>query len=267
MSGSKSLNEFAKQVREGCKHYDKPAQIGKLPIASVALQALLLERPTHAIDLVGRGEALKQVIERNLEQLKPDKRYGSEAEVYLCLYSYVHRRDPYTGTRIGHVHSYLESHYQISKSSYHRRQKQGLARLSDELSSDLAERTTWLEAIPSTKGFVGREEELAYYGRQLEEEGVAVIEGVGGIGKTTLGARLAESMNITAARPVCWLTIRAGVNDTPKGVLYGWAAFLAQQDIRNYGPLCGQLPTSKPLWTDIFHSFRKAWPTCSPFCA
>lgn len=37
-------------------------------------------------------------------------------------------------------------------------------------------------------------------------------------------------MNVRTKAPVCWLTIRAGVNDTPKGVLYGWAAFLAQQD-------------------------------------
>jgi len=234
--------EFDKQVREACKHYDKPKRIGKLSIASMALQAVLLEDPAHAIDEVGRGHALQEVIGACLDELRPKnmpiqapQQPNRAFEIYVTLYLHLQKRDPFTSTEIGNIGSYLDTHdVGILRGTYaNRLKKEALPQMSYVLSSYLAQRTTWLEAIPGTKGFVGREEELAYYGRQLEEEGLAVIEGLGGIGKTTLAARLAESMKSmksTAARPVCWLTIRAGVNDTPIGVLYGWAAFLAQQD-------------------------------------
>ncbi len=61
---------FLKQVREACNHYAKPKRIGKLPLATVALQSVLLELPEHATDLTGRANALQHVIGLNLEKLK-----------------------------------------------------------------------------------------------------------------------------------------------------------------------------------------------------
>ena len=230
--------EFDKQVREACKHYDKPKRIGKLAIASMALQAVLLEEPNHPIDGVGRGEALQHVIAACLHELRPPnmplqapQKPTLAFEVYVTLYLYLQKRDPFTNREIANMNTYLDTHHHvgISRGTYHNRlKKEALSQMSYALSSYLAQRTTWLEPIPSPKGFVGREEELLYYGRQLKEEGLVVLQGVGGIGKTTLGAELA--LKIRATRPVCWLTIRVGVNDTPKALLYGWAAFLAQQD-------------------------------------
>ncbi|MGB0388188.1 MAG: tetratricopeptide repeat protein [Ardenticatenaceae bacterium] len=224
----KSPPEVLNQVRKACKNYDKPKRIGKLPLSSVALRSVLLERPNHPTDIVGRGQALRHVMKASLEQMKPAKRHTRKEQVYLSLHCYMHKRDPYNGFEIAQVVPYLESHYQIPQSTYfHHLRTEGLPQLSYVLSRYLA-RHTWIEAVPWTARFVGREAELAFYHNQLERDNLAVIEGVGGIGKSALAGQLARSIN--DQRPVCWVTIRPGLNDSWKGVVYGWAAFLAQHD-------------------------------------
>ncbi len=52
MNPTSQTFEFEKQVREACKHYNKLKRIGKLPIASLALQVILLQSPSHPTDLV-----------------------------------------------------------------------------------------------------------------------------------------------------------------------------------------------------------------------
>ena len=219
--------ELVKQVREACKHYDKPKRIGKLPLATVALQSVLLENPDHPTNLIGRGEALEHVIDVNLDKLKPIDRYTHEGEIYLCLYCYTHERDPYDGTQIGQFGAYLKERHQIPVQTGQYRIREGIPLLSYQISHYLA-KDAWVEATPDTPNFVGREEQLAYYRTQLEQDGLAVIQGAGGIGKSALAAQVAESIKIEAKRPVCWITIRPGLNDSVSGVLYGWAAFLAK---------------------------------------
>jgi tetratricopeptide (TPR) repeat protein len=83
-----------------------------------------------------------------------------------------------------------------------------------------------LDPIPVTRHFVGRKKDLAYYRKQLDAH-VVVIQGVGGIGKTALAAKLLAPL-ARQSRPVCWITLRAGLNTTWSAVLYIWAVFLAQ---------------------------------------
>ena len=68
------------------------------PLATVALQSVLREKPDHPTDLIGRGEALQHVIDVNLKKLK-----AADEHYYLCLYCYTYERDPYNGTRIDQV--------------------------------------------------------------------------------------------------------------------------------------------------------------------
>lgn len=230
--------ELLKQVREACKHYDKPKRLGKLPLAGVALQALLFN-PAHATDLTGRGQALRRVIGLVLDEMKPTaltaeltREAPIEVELYFCLYIHLYKRDPYTHVPIADVRTYLDTHDHIGilGGTYFNRLKKAIPLLSYLLSGYLGRQTTWSEPIPMSQGFMGREKELAHYRTQLERHRLVVIEGVGGVGKTALGARLGESIQADEKRPVCWLTIRAGLNETPNALLYAWAAFLAQHD-------------------------------------
>lgn len=265
-SNPKFPSEFLKQVREACKYYDKPERIGRLPLASVALQAMLRKYPTHSTDGVGRGKALKSVIRINLDKLKPEEPCSREGEVYLCLYCHIHKRDPYTGVGIADVATYLKSHPRTpipQATYYYRLKKEGIPQLSYFLTLYLAQQTTWIEPVPKTVAFVGREKELAYYRHQLETHRLAVIEGVGGVGKTTLAARLTESLS----RPICWLTIRRGLNDTPTAILYAWAAFLAAHDSPQLWAFMRTTATEQRQLTDFFPLLRKGLAQVRPlFC-
>ncbi|MEZ4712467.1 MAG: CHAT domain-containing protein [Caldilineaceae bacterium] len=59
---------------------------------------------------------------------------------------------------------------------------------------------------PTVDSFVGREAELAFYANQIEQNGIAVIAGMAGVGKTSLAARLARRTH--AAEKIFWHTFR-----------------------------------------------------------
>jgi WD40 repeat protein/transcriptional regulator with XRE-family HTH domain len=96
--------------------------------------------------------------------------------------------------------------------------------------TDTAERAQeWGEA-PDTTGFVGRAEEIALLHRWVldERSRVVAVLGMGGIGKTSLAARLAQSVVPTFAR-VYWRSVR---NAPPASEwLAGAIAFLSDQQV------------------------------------
>jgi len=225
---------FTKQLKTACKHYHKPARLGDLSIAGPALRAALSQNPAHPTNLEGRGRALQQAIQAGLAQLAwPwDKIYTRDKEVYLCLYAHIHKRDPFLNRDMGNAARYIASHHLISRANYFNRKKEGLARLGAALSTYLAIHATLLEPIPTTANFVGRQAELARTREALAAHRLAVIEGMWGIGKTALGAQVATSY----AGPVCWLTLRAGLNADLSAVLHTWAAFLAREGAQFVNP-------------------------------
>ncbi len=83
-----------------------------------------------------------------------------------------------------------------------------------------------LEKIPRAESFVGRAEEIAAYRSQLEEENFAVVEGMGGVGKTALGAELAWQFQ-EAGWKIFWLTLIRGVTDNVEEFITRLAGFLA----------------------------------------
>ena len=224
---SKLPAEFFSQVQTACRHYDKPKRIADLPLARVALRAALGRDPRHPTGQEGRVGALRAAIDASLATLKRGDVYAKNraADVYVSLHCYVYGRDPFNRAEIALIERYLDSRYAIPRTTYFSRRKEGLEQLGDQLSAYLARHTTWLEPVPVRPGFVGREKELATYRKRLVRRNLAVIEGVAGIGKTALAAQIAAK----AERPVCWLTVRPGLNDSLTAVLYTWAAFLARQ--------------------------------------
>ncbi len=256
--------EFLKQVRTACKHYDKPERIGQLPLAAVALRAALLQDPAHPTDPAGRGRALQAAVDAGLTDMTPQERHTRQDEVYLSLHCYVYGRDPYTDTKVEQVAAYLEAHYYLAKATYHLRQKEGLERLGLYLSAHLAERTTWLEPIPLIleSDFVGRVDELADYGARLRRNRLAVIEGVGGVGKTTLAARLAAAS--PTGRPVCWLTLRPGLNDDAASLVHAWAAFLAQHGSPQLWALLRASAAESRPPADLFPALRAGLAAVGP---
>jgi hypothetical protein len=260
---AKSSDEFSKQVQEACKHYNKPERIGKLPIASAALQAVLLQNPHHATDLEGRGKALCQVIDVNVEMLKPKELNSYDGEVYISLYCYIYKIDPKSALAIRNVATYITVNYPISKGTYYSRQEDGIKQLGGLLSGYLSQRTTWLEPVPEIWDFIGREDELGDYHAQLEKHRFAVIEGMGGVGKSALAAKLVHDFKLHR-QEVCWLTIRPGINDNMMGLLRTWAAFLAQNDYPQlWAFMCATATEPKSL-TQYFPLLRQGLAKVQP---
>lgn len=215
------------QVKQACKKYASVTELGKLPIASVALRAVLAQQPDHPTDQAGQGMALQHAITICLKKMETHNPGSNERERYICLYGYLYSRDPFQPSGIWNpVHKAVESTYRISRTRYYNLLNEGHEYLCYHLSRYFAEQTL-LEPVPIPHyGFVGRRKEQLYYKRRLARQQVTVIEGIGGIGKTALAAQLAR----TADRPVCWYVIRPGINDDRVSLLSTWGAFLARHD-------------------------------------
>lgn len=84
-----------------------------------------------------------------------------------------------------------------------------------------------LEAIPDAPHLFGREQEIETFRTQLESTNRVIIEGMAGIGKTTLGAVLAREQ-LAEGRRVFWMSFN-GANKS-NGEIFVWdlAGFLAR---------------------------------------
>jgi hypothetical protein len=83
-----------------------------------------------------------------------------------------------------------------------------------------------LEEIPRAESFVGRTEKLDGYRSRLEKANLAVIRGMGGVGKTALGAELASQF-VEAGWKAFWITLIPGVTDNADELIRRLAGFLA----------------------------------------
>ncbi len=102
-----------------------------------------------------------------------------------------------------------------------------------------------LDSIPKLRGFIGRENERRYYLRKLQRDGVAIIEGMPGVGKTSMGAKVAHSVRL---REKLWMTFRRGLNDNIDSVFWILGTFLSlkNSDDRLIKILELELTTGKP---------------------
>lgn len=218
------------QIQFICRHYGKPAREKALidkPLARAALRAALYQNPEHPTDHKGRLAALQQAIDYCMQQLENLDLLTQAGKIYVCLYSHTYKRDLRTGIlRTSKIDEHIAEVYGISVPYYHRLRDEGLKQLGYHFCIYLVRHTTLLEPIPQTRFFIGRTNELSHYRAYLEQNNITVIQGVDGIGKTTLAAHLLQTVD----RPVCWFTLRSGLNNNLVALLYTWAAFLAQHD-------------------------------------
>ncbi len=103
------------------------------------------------------------------------------------------------------------------------------------------------ETAPAVPHFIGREAELAAYGARLDRDRFIIITGMAGIGKTTLGAKLARQV---AAQPdnIFWFTFDQVEKSTADALYWAIATFLEN---RGEGSLArylrGEIGAQKPL--------------------
>ncbi len=107
-----------------------------------------------------------------------------------------------------------------------------------------------LEEAHTASHFVGRESDLAAYRETLARDRFVIIKGMPGVGKTTLGAKLAHQV-VERGEQIFWFTFDPVEKNTAEALFRALAAFL---DLRGYpdlwGFLEGEIGTGKPLDSD-----------------
>lgn len=119
----------------------------------------------------------------------------------------------------------------ISPRTYYRVRREGLAELALTMTEIWQQRSAVQtsevkasqgavasEGAPQPKVFLGREQEIERTLALLERHRMVMIGGPAGVGKSALGAAVAERLALST--PVLWLHLRPGLSDSIPGVFY-----------------------------------------------
>src|SRR5512143_407735 len=111
----------------------------------------------------------------------------------------------------------------------------------------VSNRVLFEETVPAVPHFIGREAELTAYSARLDRDRFVVITGMAGMGKTTLGAKLARN---TASDPdrIFWFTFDQVEKSTIDALYWAIATFLenrGETSLAHY--LRGEIGAQKPL--------------------
>ena len=103
------------------------------------------------------------------------------------------------------------------------------------------------ETVPVVPHFIGREAELANYRSRLERDRFVIITGMAGMGKTTLGAKLARQVT-DQPDSIFWFTFDQVEKSTADALYWALASFLesrGEPSLWKY--LHGEIGAQKPL--------------------
>ncbi len=124
---------------------------------------------------------------------------------------------------------------------------QNAPRLTPSTPVVISNKILFEETVPIVSHFIGREAELAAYQAQLERDRFLIITGLAGMGKTTLGAKLAREVSATPDQ-VFWFTFDPIEKSTTDALYWALATFLdnrGEPSLAKY--LRGEIGAQKPL--------------------
>ncbi len=103
------------------------------------------------------------------------------------------------------------------------------------------------ETAPTVPHFIGRQAELAAYRARLERDHFVIITGMAGMGKTTLGAKLARTV-AESSDNIFWFTFDQVEKSTADALYWALASFLDSRGEPNlWTYLQGEIGAQKPL--------------------
>lgn len=103
------------------------------------------------------------------------------------------------------------------------------------------------ETAPTVPHLIGREAELATYRARLERDHFVIITGMAGMGKTTLGAKLARTV-ADSSNNIFWFTFDQVEKSTADALYWALASFLDSRGEPNlWTYLHGEIGAQKPL--------------------
>jgi len=186
-----SNNPFnRKSIRGALRAWDNSQQLGGHPLAHLGITEARRRAAGYQETATGRGVALRDVLRDAIDELRPDDADPDPLEKRWRFYITV--TEQYLN---GLSPDFVAEQLGIERSTYNHGQAEALDTLADILrrweESHGTPRPTPISLIPRTSAFRGRNQELRYYLKQLEEDHLSIITGMAGTGKTALGAEIA----------------------------------------------------------------------------
>ncbi|MDJ0756679.1 MAG: tetratricopeptide repeat protein [Ardenticatenaceae bacterium] len=245
-SQNTTLTSFLDQIRAALNHFQDADWLGRQsPLAAPYFLGEWLSQREAAHDTAVRGGIFQDVLLQAADHLWPgeipadkellaeavhDERQqqGNKGRMYLffLLELRYFRRffrkydEPAADNDIA-----LANYLSISRASYFNHLKEAQLALGEELLRQVRP-TLRLEFPPlPPAALVGRDQAVADVLAALEEMRAVQLIGLGGVGKTAVGAAAARRWE---RGPVFWYTLRAGFNDRPDCLLFSLAYFLQQ---------------------------------------
>lgn len=238
---------FMMQVREALDHFHNPTWLGnRSPLAAPYFVEPHAIRPFETDTVRSRGQMLCRLLleaaigfaeQRDEERLKRinlrvklEEHYANYQELYFNHLKEQLKAGSYDQQLLflryfsSPVKSNIDLQIQfpISSATLYRHIDNAIKQLSTTLIS-LAVPALRLEAPPKLRPIVGRETIIASCLEALRTGKTIALSGLGGVGKTTLGAYLVSKLG---DQPVFWFTLRPGVNDHLHSILFSLSHFL-----------------------------------------
>lgn len=212
MSSIPNSVTFYHTLEEVLKRYTDPQWLGAhSPLAAPYLLHHAL--PTRSAEKADRGRALQRLLQQAVGKL--NGKYAERFQQLLQEYYFDNRSVEAVCAKVG-----------LARDAFHTSRKRAIdslaAVLLQELQPALAPETPpHLPVILVERTTILHECETALRAGQT-----VLLMGSGGMGKTTLGSRLAHAWG---SRQVCWFTIRPGLNDHLSSLLMQLGHFFRQQ--------------------------------------
>jgi tetratricopeptide (TPR) repeat protein len=235
-------------VQQALDQFDDPARLGEIsPLAAPYFLGQALADSSEGTTAVGRGRVLQQVLleaalaldipgeteQQNLDWLKAQGAAGNiqfleqyrrsllgclregTATQRLLYWSYFHQ------PRFATLELVFDQ-LTLAKATYFRQRRRALEQLAGMLIQRIHPALR-LETPAQPTLLLGRESDLQICLTAVHTRQTLALVGPSGIGKTSLGAAVVQEI---APRPGFWYTVRLGLNDNVRHVLFALGCFL-----------------------------------------
>ena len=234
-----TLNAFEEALQQALKLFDQPERLGnESPLAAPYFLWHALRFQPNATSQKLRGETLRHEITQAALQLWGDAPLTSAAELNAALQKELGNKESphyaYLLLELQYFQQYLaprtpaaiyDDLLHVSKASFYRSLTQAIQQLGNALLLRL-QPTLRVEQPFQNATLIGYQTQFEQcYGALQAGQSVALI-GPGGVGKTTLATKVAQSL---ADHPLFWFTFRNSLTDHLDSLLMALGHFFVEQ--------------------------------------
>lgn len=200
---------FARAVETALEHFGDAVWLGThSPLAAPYFLGPALNQHPDAESPAGRGSALQSLLQSAARSLSVEQQH-------LLTVSFFKRDWALNNTGIA-------MRLNMAETTYYRRRAAAIEALADAANREAA--PPWRCDMPRAQPLIDRDALRAECLALLRDNRTVALSGVGGMGKTALGAALAREMG-----DVFWFTIRPGLNDHLTTFVFALAHFLRER--------------------------------------